>query len=185
MNYSSIFTLHNLALLSDWLDETGELYVDIDLPHSGGSGISYFIRSLQDLKELMAQQVWPEIVASVFHHHQYPLRGVVNEGLIKEALHEIGDGEWYAIISLKGFYPASCSFLGGNKSHAELRKELESLVGQQVGIGQSPFDIHDGKWFYFHPDEVLQVAVKRNQNYYEQFAHNPNKYEWIAELWQK
>ena len=184
MNYSNIFTPHNLALLSDWLAETGELYVDIYLPHSGGSGTSYFIRSLQDLKDLVVQQTGPEIVVSVFHHRQYPLRGPVHEGLIKEALREIADGTWYAIVSLKDFYPAPCSFLGSGNNHAELQKELESLGGQQVGIGENPFDSRDEKWFYSHPDEVLQIAVKRNQSYYENFARDPSKYEWVIKLWQ-
>jgi len=36
LNYFSLFTSDNLALLHDWLTETGELYVDIYHPHGAG-----------------------------------------------------------------------------------------------------------------------------------------------------
>src|SRR4051812_2287712 len=38
MNYLTMFSAQNLALLSDWLADTGELYVDVYVPHSGGGG---------------------------------------------------------------------------------------------------------------------------------------------------
>ena len=182
MNYLSLFTPHNLALLSDWVTDTGELYVDINLPHSGGSSISYFIRSFQDLKDLVAQQTWPEIAITIFHRRQYPLRGVVDDGLAAKALHDIRDGEWYAIVSLGDHFPAPCAFLGGGDSHRELRQELEELTGKEVGIGKNPFD-YDTTPFHFDP-EVFQVAVTRNQNYYQEFADHAGKYEWIREFWQ-
>ncbi len=183
MNYLDIFTPHNLALLSDWLTDTDEMYVDVNLPHSGGSSTPYFIRSFQDLKDLVAQQSWPEIQITVYHRRQYPLRGVVDEGLVARALHDIHDGEWYAIVSMKDYFPSPCVFLGGGDNHRELRQELAELAGREVGIGKDPRD-YETKLQYLDP-EVFRVALTRTHNYYEEFAHRPDKYNWIPEVWRK
>src|SRR5689334_1814225 len=128
--YLGLFTPPNLALLSDWLDESGELYVDVYWPHSGGGSTPYFVRSLRDLKELIKQQTWPEIGITVFRHIQYPLRGIADEFMITKALQQIPDGEWYRIVSLEEYYPSSCGFRGSGDSHAELRQDILSLTGQ-------------------------------------------------------
>ena len=67
MNYLHLLSLDNIALLKDWLEETGELYVDIDLPHSGSSGSAYLVRSMNELKLLISRQTHPEIVIAIFH----------------------------------------------------------------------------------------------------------------------
>jgi len=183
MNFLDLFTLHNLALLSDWLNDESELYVDIFLPHSGGSSTPYFVRSLQDLKELVAQQDYPEISITIFHRRQYSLRDVVDEELIAKALDHIHDNEGYAIVSLEHYYPLPCVFYGGGDTHAELRQELEALAGKLVGVGKNPLD-YDTTGFHIHPD-IFMVSVTKNQNYYEPFAQHPEKYEWIEKMWRK
>jgi hypothetical protein len=183
MNFLCLFTLHNLALLSDWIADEGELYVDIALPHSGGSGTQYFVRSLQELKELVAQQDWPEIGITIFRRRQYPLRGVVDDELIAKALDYIHDNEWYKIVSAKDYYPSPCMFYGGGNSHTELRQQLQELAGQLVGIGRDPFD-YDTTWFRVNRD-VFMISTTKNQTYYEPFAQHPDKYEWIEKMWWK
>ncbi len=181
MNFLDLFTLHNLALLSDWLNDAGELYVDINLPHSGSSSTPYFVRSLQDLKELLANQDWPEIGITVFQRRQYPLRGVVDDEFVAKALDYIHDNEEYAIVSLDHYYPSPCVFYGGGDNHVELRQELEEIAGALVGIGKNPLD-YETNVFHFHPD-ILMISVTKNQTYYESFAQQPNKYEWIKKMW--
>jgi hypothetical protein len=183
MNFLDLFTLHNLALLSDWFEDAGELYVDINLPHSGASSTPYFVRSLQDLKELVAQQDWPEISITIFHRRQYPLRGIVGGELIAKALDYVHDNEWYMIVSPKDYYPSRCIFYGSGNSHAELRQELQELAGELVGIGRDPFD-YDTTWFHFSPD-IFIVSMTKNQTYYEPFAQHPDKYEWVKKMWWK
>jgi hypothetical protein len=185
MDYSTLFSLDNIALLSDWLEETGELYVDIYLPHSGGGSSAYFLHSLSDLKALISQQTHPEIAISVFHYLQYPLRGVANEILLRQALENIPDGEYYAIVSLDYAYPSSVSWWGSGNSHDELRREFADVLGKKIGIGQNPFDIHSEDWFSLHPDQALKVSVLRNQNHYERYAIEPEKYKRVFELWQE
>ena len=55
MGYEHLFDERDLALLYDWLQQTGELYIDLDRPHSGGDNSSvYFIGALAQLKEIVA-----------------------------------------------------------------------------------------------------------------------------------
>lgn len=183
MNYLTLFSPHNLALLSDWLGETGELYVDIHLPHSGATGAAYRLRSLGDLKSLISQQSHPEIAIHIFHYLQYPLRGTANEMLLQQALQQISDGEWYSIISLDDFYPSSVSWWGNGNTHEELKRDFADILGEKIGMGQNPFDVHTGDWLSLHPNEVLKLAVLRNQNNYDPYLKEPEKFKWVFELW--
>ena len=69
MNYCNLFTAHLVALLHDWLEDAGELLVRLEWPHRGGSGTSYRIASLRELKELLAVQDHPEIEVFVFRRN--------------------------------------------------------------------------------------------------------------------
>lgn len=173
MNYHHLFSSSNLALLRDWLVETGELYVDVHLPHSGASGNAYIIHSINDLKLLVARQPHPEIVISIFHHLQYPIRGVANESLLKQAIQQIPDGEWYTIISLEDVYPSPVVWWGSGNSHQELRREFTDLLGKNVGIGINPADASSGYWHNLPVDEVLTFSALRNQTYHQPKTDDP------------
>jgi hypothetical protein len=73
MDYSELFSESHIATLHDWLVETGELYVHLEFPHSGGSGTSYFVRSEREVKELTVRQSHPEIEIFIYRHLQYPI----------------------------------------------------------------------------------------------------------------
>jgi len=192
MDYLTLFSPHNLALLSDWLEETGELYTNIEWPHSGGSGDAYFIHSMSDFKSLISQQTWSEIDITVFHHLQYSLRGAANEELLKQALDLIPDGEWYTIFALDDLFPSPPA-LGSGSSHEEFRSEFADILGKTIRIGQNPFDIRDFDYFFPLTDEVFEVhmlrsnqfAVVKNQDFYAPFAQNPEKYQSLIDLWQQ
>ena len=122
--YLSLFTIHNLALLSDWLAETGELFVDVDLPHSGGSSYFYFIQTMDEFRALVAQQDWPEVRITVFRRMQYPLRGKVDCSFIEDVLAKIPDGQLYTILTVESesTSPQSNTVFGRGNSHEELKK---------------------------------------------------------------
>jgi len=183
MNYTSLFSPHNLALLNDWMMQTGELYAEIYQPHSGGSGTPYFIRSLHDLKSLVAQQTGPEIGVTIFRQIQYPLRGVADSVLLEKAIQRIPDGEWYSIVSLEDYFPSACVFWGNGNSHTELQADFSDIFGRRVGIGQNPFDRYEREWFHSHPDEVFLLSVTKNQNYYAAFAEHPEQYQSLVDFW--
>ncbi len=66
MRHVHLFTEQHVALLADWLKEIGALAVHIYLPHTGGSGESFSIATLAELRQLVAQQTHPEILILVF-----------------------------------------------------------------------------------------------------------------------
>ena len=183
MRYHDLLSPYHLALLSDWLAERHELYVDVDYPHRGGSSTAYFIHSLHDLKDLLIQQSWPELSLTIFRHQQYSLRGVVDHDLTAQALHDIPETTSYHIVSLDHSYPEPSTFFHSGGSHAELTRALAELIGQRVGIGVNPLDHHDEVWLYGHPNEVFNLTLRTNQNYYAPYAQHSERYQWIEELW--
>lgn len=66
MNYCQLFTDHHIATLHDWLAEMKELFVYLEFPHSGGSGFSYSVFSLEELKALISKQTHDEIEIFIF-----------------------------------------------------------------------------------------------------------------------
>ena len=61
MNYRDLFTPHHIATLVDWLQERGQLFVQIELPHSGGGGWHGAVGSLRELKQRVEQVKHSEI----------------------------------------------------------------------------------------------------------------------------
>jgi hypothetical protein len=181
MNFIDLLTGHHLAKLNDWLLESGELYVYICWPHSGGSGAPWFVNRLDALKTLIAQQDWPEIAIMIYRQVQYPIRGLADEAMLERALQEIPDGAEFSIYRLDELYSdyTNSGGVGGGDTHIELRSELSDLFGTEVALGVDP-EVHDLKWIYSHPNEVMYFAVTMNQKYYEPFARDPSRYDGVV-----
>lgn len=156
-------------LLQQWLSETGELYVDIYHPHSGYGGTAYFVRSLEELEELIARQTWRVLEVTVFRRMQYSSRGIADESLLEQALQLLPDNEreWYTIVLLEDlYYPKEPRWVGSGATHAEFRKEFSALRGRQVAIGQNPFD-KDTRRTRSTPNEAMVLHLRRSGDYYE------------------
>ena len=175
MDYLNLFSIHDLALLADWLEEAGELYVDVYVPHRGGSGTAYFIHTMQDLKSLIKAQEpsWEEIIISILRQKQFPLRGT---HLIQEAHKLILDGEWFEIVTPIA-YPEKIKYLGDGNTHDELRQELGELQDKLVAIGAPPN-------FEKDHEVMFQIKVLKNQTHYQPYDQNPQRYEWLKDLWE-
>lgn len=184
--FTHLFSPQNLALLSDWLDEMGELYVDLYYPHSAGSSIAYIVRSMDELKSLIAKDNFPEIEVTIFRSRQFPLRGLADAALLEKALKLIPDGELYSIVSFNlDEHPCRFYFKGDGRSHEQFRREFTDVLGETVGIGQEPILVYNGEWIRSHPSEVFVLSVHRNQSYYEPFHKNPEKYNRIINSWRE
>jgi hypothetical protein len=59
-------------MIHDWLTGSGSVFVRIERPHSGASGDSHVVRSLQDLRTLLARETHPEIEIFIFQEQPYP-----------------------------------------------------------------------------------------------------------------
>ncbi len=180
-SYQLLLSRHNWALLNDWLAETGELLVDVDLLHSGGDRKIYIVKSLFELHKLLAEQTWPEIHVAIYRERQYPFRGVVDEIFITQAMGYIADGQHYAIVKLRE-YPTPCEWLDDGKSHEQLGEQLKRLKGESVGIGTEPFEAVDRRAQDSHKS-VFSLLVSKNQNYYEPYAKTPERYTHTVKEW--
>ena len=167
MTSEGLFSVQQHKQLKQWLSETGELYIDLYLPKSAGSGTDYFIDSLEKLEELISKQTWQQLVVTVFRRLQYPLRGVADESLLERGLQQIPDGEWYTIVLLEDyFYPHLRRWRASGSSHAEFRREFSEVLGRRIGIGRNPFD-KDDAWILSTPDEAMVLYLKRMGDHYE------------------
>jgi hypothetical protein len=66
MNYCELFSEHHLAMLSDWFEETGRVFVHLYIPHSGGDGFSHVMPSMVELQKLVSVQKSNEIELFIF-----------------------------------------------------------------------------------------------------------------------
>src|SRR5258706_9850226 len=83
MGYEQLFAKSDLALLHDWLQETGELYMDLDRPHSGGVNKNlYFLYCLSRLKKIVFQGNPPEIFIYIFCKKHHPFRRTLYDALL-------------------------------------------------------------------------------------------------------
>jgi hypothetical protein len=187
----TLFSLANLAMLSDWLEESGELYIDVYLPHSASSSTGYFIRSIAELKTLVAEQWWDEIVFTIFREIQFPLRGVADKDLLQQALRQMQEGQPYYLLRTElSVYPNQVAYSYITTSN-ELQEEITQFHGQAVAFGPEP-KIYDLGWLPFYKDEVFEVYVLRQHDYqpfknhedYAPYRQNPERYQFLADLWQ-
>ncbi len=145
--------------LREWLAETGELYVNVHKSQSNTTGQAYFLDFICDLESLIAHEPSPEVVITIFHRMQYPLRGVADDALLALALQQIPHGQWFSILSTKERYPKPCYRLTGGCTRPELRRMLGEFKGKRVAVGTDPFD-KNNMWVNSHPDEVLVLRRK-------------------------
>jgi hypothetical protein len=192
MGHESLFAAHDLAVLYDWLQETGELYLDLDRPHSGGSNSSaHFVHSLAELRAIVSRETWPEVVISIFRAKQYPIRGIADDRLLTAALEQIGDGQWFSILSLGDAPLDPCRDLGRGDGHEKLREEFARLAGRQILVGQDPYDYGSSETFFNTPEEVFVVrfyqrpapSVSKNRASYAPFDAAPDRYRPHVDFW--
>ncbi len=179
--YQALLTEHNLALLSDWLLETHELLVYIYFPHSGGLQDIYVIESLPELRKILSAQTSPEILVYIFREKQFSLRGQVSKPFIERALASVFEGKRYMIIKFRK-YPELCEWVDESNSSIEIKKILENQEGETIGFGIYPFEaINDDKKNAY--TRVFILNVSKNQNYYEPFSKEPERYTGVLSEW--
>jgi hypothetical protein len=152
----SVYDESVVAKVKEWIAVSKELLIELYQPHSGGGGTWYLVTSFAKFHE-MAAKVPSGAVLFILHQPQFLIRGVVDDDLIKRALDEIQDGEWYTIAELK-FYPAPLSYLGNGNSRTELRADLGDCRGMVVCLGKEP-DLPEQYWVK-NDDEDIIIARK-------------------------
>jgi hypothetical protein len=69
MNYKGLFTPHHIAMLADWLHEKGALCAELYIPHGGSTGWYETVRSLAELKKVVAEIRTGEIEITIWKNH--------------------------------------------------------------------------------------------------------------------
>jgi hypothetical protein len=189
IGYEHLFGERDLALLYGWLQETGELFIDLDRPHSRGDNSSaYFIRSLPQLRRIVAEEKHPEVHITIFREKQYPIQGSADETLMTAALDFIPDGKWFNSASPGDHPPAACSIVGFGNTHAEVREGIIRLRNQSIYFGRNPFDQRNS--YFEKPDDAWVVnsyrhpqKVSKNSLYYAPFETEPDRYRSRTSSW--
>ena len=191
MGYEHLFAKSDLALLHDWLQETRELYMDLDRPHSGGINNSlYFLDSLSRLRGIVSQETHPEVCICIFHKKQYPIRGIIGDAMLATAIEQIPDRQDFSILSPGNHPLGAFDVIGFGDCHDELREEFTRLKGKQAHIGQDPFDQPDTN-FFDKPDDVFvtrsykhpELSISKNRTKYSPFEAEPGRYRPHVDFW--
>jgi len=197
MNYVGLFTEHHVAMLYDWLTELGELFVRLEYPHSASAGDDFWVRSLEDLRDLISRQTHSELEIYIFRAIIFPIRGNDYSALLQHALQEIPEGQYYQIVALppytherKYLQPHQCECLADGNSHGELRSDIANLEpGREIAIGVHPFDTSYEEFERFYGRSVEQlffkvhIEVRQNLNWYDEVSNNPAKYQDAIKRW--
>lgn len=127
MDIPNIRDPHLQATLQTWLNEMNELFVELYYPHSGGSGWFYLLTPVADVNNLI-EQARDGAFFFLLKQKQFPLRGIVGDAFIRQAVTTIADGEDYLITDL-AMYPEHVSFFGDGQTHQQLLMVLDELRG--------------------------------------------------------
>jgi hypothetical protein len=145
------------TVLNEWLRRSPELFVELHVPRSAGEGFFYILNSYAHYDDLMTKAK-PGSVFLILRDRQLPVRGVVDDNLISQALEGIADGEYYTITEPCA-YPDSLSHLDVGNTHAELQTALEAFRGTEVWVGHEP-EMPNAYWEKNVSDDVL-IVVKQ------------------------
>lgn len=126
--------------IDKWLSKQNELIVLCYRPHLGIEGDYYAIHSSAAINSIVATAANNSVIY-VSRSNKFPVRGIVEDGLIETALATVPDNEWW-LIAKPSVYPSSLSFLGSGNTHTELIELLDSLRDSTVWIGPD-FDFPD------------------------------------------
>ena len=132
-----------LETVGQWIDASAspEIFVVLRYLRAGGAKDYAFIRSRVDFAALVAcVPEGTDIV--VFRDSQLPLRGKVTPEFLARAMDHVRDGEEYMLVRMapESHRPAGDLRRFGEMgcTHAELARDLEDEIGEEVALGKCP-----------------------------------------------
>jgi len=143
-------------VLTAWFQQSGDLFVELYLPHGGGSGEFFILTDYSQFEDLMAR-ARPGSICFVLREQQLPVRGQVTETLISQALDQLSEGYYYIVAEPSNF-PEPLNYLSDGDSRTALKADLEKLRGKEVWIGPEP-SMPDNYW-HEHTGTDALIAVK-------------------------
>jgi len=182
--YFQLFSKSHIAMLFDWLEQSGELWMHVEFPYSGSSGTWYRLLSLHHVKEVLdSLQESPPIEITIFQDKLFALRGIAGKEILEAASKQITDDEEFTVVEL-GEGRAFLEWIASDKGLKNLEKILQEVTGRSIAIGLDPTDVtpFDDNWARKNRDCILRISIRTNSLFYEPLVDNPTKYENIISL---
>lgn len=128
-----------LAKLQQWLRGRKEVLLMIRHPYSAGSKDFELYTSFRLLKTRL-KKLKPGTWVILFRKPQLPVRGVVDDALVRQGLEHLPDGSEYLISERvpRTFGRSTWYQWCTGRSHAKMREDLEKLRGHEVALGAYP-----------------------------------------------
>ena len=123
------------------LSKVGEIACVIRFSHAAGSRSFEFFGDLASFRARLLG-LPPKTSVILFCTKQFPIRGIANDRLMKEALSSLPDGEWWTLVRTSLITRGKHSWyhdIGGD-TLIELEDELKDswIWGHPVALGQEP-----------------------------------------------
>ena len=156
--------------LQSWLQENGEVLIDIYLQHSGGGGTLYLLKppmqaqTINEFARSLSERYGDgRVTITAFRSGYYPLRGKVDDVFIEKMKAAWQGDSWYSIANLEDIFPEPLGILGSGDTQGELESDLANIMsrwkGHLVGFGENPFDT--GDWAVRHRVEVIETTIEK------------------------
>ena len=146
MGYQSTNDPAFQAKTARWIAERHEVLALIRYSHAAGSKDFEFFDSVEAFAARL-RELPPRTCVTVFGERQLPLRGRVNDDLIRQALALVPDGTEFAIVGLErvrygeyAWYPHTTG-----ETSVELGQELREKREELVAVGPYPPWLEDGE----------------------------------------
>lgn len=128
-----------LKTVRDWIEKDGEIYAMFWFHRAGGTKRHWLFDSFAQFESILISTKG-YCTLDVYRNPRFPVRGIVNDELIGQALDSIPDGEaWFLIAFEENDTQRVTLGAWGDNTHTALREELASHIGKMAAIGP---DIH-------------------------------------------
>ncbi|MCD4802475.1 MAG: hypothetical protein K8R16_05995 [Anaerolineales bacterium] len=133
MYFKSIEDKRIIPILSQWLDEDGETFIDVYIPLSGGGTTRRLIGTIDSFKEDIAGLPSGASI-ELIQANLYPFEGIIDDKFVRRVISNTIDGQWYEIHILDTDEYGRCSpeEIG---SRLEMKAYLEENLGARVRLG--------------------------------------------------
>jgi hypothetical protein len=138
------------ARVDSWLSERGEILVLFRYTRAAGGKDFFFFKSSAAFREALGKAS-PGTSVITFRQRQLPLRGVVDDDLIRAAQKLLAHDAEFLIIDLEPQEDEWSTHAAG-VGHLELQECLTELKGHRVAVGSYPPWLDDS-------EEVVEAIV--------------------------
>jgi hypothetical protein len=150
-----------LRLVKDWIEKDREVYAMFWFHQAGGTKHHWLFDSFEQFMSVLTS-TRGYCTVDVYRHPHFPVRGIVNDELIKRAFTDIHDGEdWFLMAFEEKDHQRVTIGVWGDNTHKTLREELANHVGKFVVIGP---DIHWPVAPADYPDEWISGVLNESPN---------------------